>query len=88
MGPLCWPEGILGVLSRHAGQALGGHPGQRSPVVRASCQVAIVVQSPGKGLTGKFLGGRVRAGEPNARNCVQRAPPRSTAACLGNGMSF
>lgn len=30
MGPLYWPEGILGVLSRHTGQALGGHPGQTS----------------------------------------------------------
>lgn len=53
MGPLCWPKVILGVLSWQAGQALGGYPGQRGPVIRASSQV-VIVQSLGRGLQESF----------------------------------
>lgn len=53
MGPLCWPEVILGVLSWHAGQVPGGHPEQRGPAVRAFSQV-LIVQSPGRGLQGSL----------------------------------
>lgn len=49
MDSLCWPEGILRVLSRHTGQALGGHAGQRYPEIRASPQDA-TVQAPGRSL--------------------------------------
>lgn len=53
VGPLCWPEGILRVLSWHSEQALGRHLGQRGPEVRASPQV-VTVLSPGRGSQESF----------------------------------
>lgn len=48
MGPLCWPEGILGVLSWHTGKGPGGHPGQRGPQVRVSTRAVTVPSSQGR----------------------------------------
>lgn len=65
MGPLCWPEGILGVLS---------WPGTGWASQRSGPPPRLQQAIPKKGLPGKFLGGRVRPSRPNVRCWVQRTP--------------